>query len=153
MNKKVQYDKAELAKLLKNSGFLQFAEACEKLASVWFDGAENDEIGERLQEYILEGGVFGTLHSSLGMQHAKKVGRFKYFMSRIFISNKELRVKYPQLENRPWLVPIYHVRRWFKPVLQKESSKHSKSLVRESSNVSVAEKKNNEWLLRNLGLK
>lgn len=153
MKQKVQFNQEELSSLLEVGGFLQFATVCERLAEVWFGDAENDELGMVLQEYIIEGGLYGTLHAAMGMQHAKKGGKFKYFLSRVFISNSELRIKYPQLQKRPWLTPFYHIKRWIRPITKKESSEYSRKLLEESSHISKEEKRRSEWLLQELGLK
>ena len=151
MKHQVKYDRKEVETLLEQGGFLAFANACENLAEVWFGDGVLDELGESLQEYIFEGGVYGSFKNCMGMQQAKRGGKFQYLMSRVFISNNDLKLKYPQVEKRPWLAPFYHVKRWFKPVTNKESGRDSMAVI--STSVSAAEKKKNEKMLRALGLK
>lgn len=139
--------------LLKQGGFLPFANACEKLSVVWLENAQYDVLEKQLEEYILTGGVYGSLQNRVSMQQAKKGGKFKYILSRIFISNKELKIKYPKLEKYPWLAPFYHIKRWLKPLTNKDSGKRSFNELSETSTVEEREKQAREILLRNLGLK
>ena len=150
---RIDFSRKEREELLEKGGFLAFANACEKLALVWFDHAGYDDLDKRLEEYILTGGVYGTLQNRVGIQQAKRGGKCKYILSRIFISNKELKLKYPQVEKRPWLAPFYHIKRWLKPLTNKDSGKRSFNELSETSTVEEKEKQARETLLQDLGLK
>ena len=152
LKNKVSYNQVEKDRLLQQGGFLQFAKASEDMASIWFGGKDKDELSERLQAYILTGGVYGTLENRVSMQQSKKGGKIKYLLSRIFISNKELKIKYPQVEKRPWLAPFYHIKRWIKPLTQKKSRNASLTELSEISSVEENTRKENVRLLKDLGL-
>ena len=153
LNKKVKIDSNRIGELLERGGLLKFANASERLSEVWFSENEPDELSNRLEKFILTGGIYGSMQNMVSMQQAKKGGKLKYILSRIFISNKELKIKYPILEKRPFLIPFYHVKRWFKPLTQKESNKRSMKVLTETSSVKNSDKKAKEQLLLDLGLK
>ena len=153
LNHRMDFSRADREKLLRQGNFLTFANACESLSVVWLENTKIDALGEQLEEYILIGGVYGTLQNRVSVQQAKKGGKFKYILSRIFISNKELKIKYPKLERYPWLAPFYHVKRWLKPLTDKDSGKRSFNELSETSTVEEKEKQARETLLRDLGLK
>lgn len=153
LNHRIDFSRTDREKLLRQGDFLTFANASESLSVVWLENTEIDALGEQLEEYVLTGGVYGTLQNRVSMQQAKKGGKFKYILSRIFISNKELKIKYPKLERYPWLAPFYHVKRWLKPLTDKDSGKRSFNELSKTSMVEGKEKQAQENLLRDLGLK
>lgn len=153
LNKKIKIDSNKRGELLEKGGLLKFANASERLSEVWFGENAADELSTRMEEFILTGGLYGSMHNMVSMQQAKKGGKLKYILSRIFISNKELKIKYPILEKRPYLIPFYHIKRWVKPLTQKESNKRSMKVLTETSSVKNSDKKAKEKLLLDLGLK
>ncbi len=153
LSQKMQTEERQKEEMLKSYGFTAFARACEKLSKVWFGGEEYDETGKRLERYILSGGVYGTVENRVAVQQAKKGGKLKYLLSRIFISNKELKLKYPILEKKPYLTPFYHIKRWCKPLTDKGSGKKSFGELSKTSAVEKNKKEENELLLKELGLK
>ena len=139
--------------LLHQGGLATFADVCKNLSESWFGNAPYDDIGRQMEAYLLVGGTYGTLENLVSIQQAKKGGKVQYLLSRIFISNKELRVKYPKLNQRPWLAPFYHVKRWLKPLTDKTTRKRSVRELTKTSTVTQDEKQAQETLLKRLGLK
>ena len=101
-------------KLLSDGGLLKFAGEAAKLSAVWFNNEEPDATTLDMENYILQGGVYGTLEQHLAMSQNKKGGKFKHLMSRIFLTYKEMSIYYPSLKKYPILFPFYQVRRWFR---------------------------------------
>ena len=153
LNHRAGFDKQGGETLLQQNGLFTFAKACEKLSESWFGSADYDDVGRQMEDYLLVGGTYGTIENLVSIQQAKKGGKVKYLLSRIFISNKELRVKYPKLNDRPWLAPVYHVKRWLKPLTDKKTRKRSMHELEKTSNVTQDEKQAQEALLQRLGLK
>ena len=149
----IDFSRGDRERLLEKGGLFAFAKACEKLSMVWFADVVYDDIDQRLEEYILTGGVYGSLQNRVGMQQAKKGSKVKYILSRIFISNKELKIKYPVLEKRPCLVPFYHIKRWLKPLTNRKSGQQSMNELSKTATVADVEKQARGRLLQDLGLK
>ena len=149
----IDFSRRDREELLEKGGLFAFARACEKLSTVWFADVVYDDIDQRLEEYILTGGVYGSLQNRVGMQQAKKGSKVKYILSRIFISNKELKIKYPVLEKRPCLVPFYHIKRWLKPLTNRKSGQQSMNELSKTATVADAERQARGRLLQDLGLK
>ncbi len=99
--------------LLQTGGLFTFAEACRRLSRCWLEDAELDEVSQRLQDYIISGGVYGTAQNRVALQQQRKGGRVGYLLSRIFVPFARLKRYYPILERHPWLMPVMQVRRWF----------------------------------------
>jgi len=153
LNTKIEYDKQERIELIKKGGFEKFAVASEELAYAWFENKEISELGKQMQIYVITGGVYGNLNNRVRMQQAKHGSKFKYLLSRIFISNKELKLKYPKLEKRPWLTPFYHIVRWLKPLYHKETNSRSLDEFTKTSSVDKASRDESAKMLKELGLK
>jgi hypothetical protein len=101
-------------KLLAEAGLLQFAQAARKLSRVWFCGETADELSRQMEEYILNGGVYGTSENRVMINQKKRGGRLGYLWSRMFVGMPQLKRSYPILNKYPWLMPVMQIRRWFK---------------------------------------
>lgn len=101
-------------KLLSDGGLSKFAEEVDKLSAIWFDDEEHDATTQEMENFILQGGVYGTLEQHLAMSQNKKGGKFKHLLGRIFLSYKDMSIYYPSLKKCPILFPFYQVLRWFR---------------------------------------
>lgn len=106
-------DQTARDRLLEQGGLLQFAESSRKLSRAWFGGKEMDDLLNRMQDFILRGGIYGTAENRVALHQSNKGGRIGYILSRIFIPFAKLKRYYPILEKHPWLMPVMQVRRWF----------------------------------------
>lgn len=138
--------------LLTKNGLYVFANACKRLSEIWFNGAEKDEFYALMEDYLLTGGAFGTLENRVVAKQKRRGGKWKYLWSRIFLPYDRLKLKYPNLEKRPWLYPFYQVKRWFKPLFDKQSRQRSKRDLKAVENVTEEEKQRMERLFDGLGL-
>lgn len=102
--------------LLEQGGLLRFAQVSRRLSTVWFEGAEKDTISEQLEQYILNGSVYGTKENRVAVQRQKKGGRIKFALYKIFIPYDELVLHYPIVKKYRCLTPVMHICRWFKLV-------------------------------------
>lgn len=150
---KVALDEKKRDYLLSLGGLLKFAQASNRLAAIWFDGAAKDEFSARMEKYIFSSGVFGLKENRVSMQQAKKGGRIRYILSRIFISGKEMKIKYPTLQKYPFLMPFYHIRRWGKPLVRKKAREKALGELSVSLSLEAEKQKSNAELLIQLGLK
>lgn len=152
LDNRIPNDQTVRDQLLEQGGLLPLAIACRNLSKVWFDHAEHDKTTEKMQDYILFGGVYGTLDNRVAVQQNKKGGKVQYALSRIFLKYDVIKFHYPILQKHRWLTPIMEVRRWFKLLFKG----HVKSSLRELSiNQSMSQEKITQTaeLLSELGLK
>ncbi len=111
--------------LLKQGGLLNFSENVCNLSEAWLSEAPMTEFLEKLEDYILSGGVYGNAKNKVALWQANKGGRIGYLSSRIFISFDKLKRYYPILEKHSYLAPVMQVRRWFM-LLRPEVAKMAK---------------------------
>ena len=116
-------NKEKRDELLEIGGLLGFANACRTLSRIWFDGEASDSVSERMQEYILTGGVYGSSSNRIAAQQHIKGGKLKYAMSKVFLPYEELKYHYPVLQKKRWLTPIMEVRRWGKHLFGKDAGR------------------------------
>ena len=142
-------------KLLRDSNIDTFAEVCERLSERWFGDVPDteDERGRKMETYVLTGGVYGTLENHRNVQQAKKGGKVRYFLSKVFVSNKELKVRYPILRKRPWLIPFYHLKRFFRLLTNGTTAKKSVKEFARLSAVTQDEQQGWAQFLQDVGLK
>lgn len=113
LNHRVPFDKEKRESTLAESGLLTFAGAAEALSEVWFGDKAHTDLTRRMESFVLRGGVYGTTENRVSVQQIKKGGKLRYALSRIWLPYDKLKVRYPSLEGKPILLPIYEVRRWF----------------------------------------
>ncbi|MBR3836870.1 MAG: nucleotidyltransferase family protein [Clostridia bacterium] len=109
----VQADAASRTELLKKGDLFRFATVCQALSRVWFEGQKADPLSLQMQEFLLHGGIYGSVDNRVALNQKKNGGRFGYLLSRIFVPYDKLRRYYPILEKNRCLVPVMQVRRWF----------------------------------------
>ena len=151
LNNKMDFDKEKRHAMLREGGLFDFALQMERLSDTWFADGEYDDFLREISDYIRHGGVYGSADNRIKVGQTKAGGRFKYLLSRIFISNDTLKKKYPILVKRPYLIPIYHVARWFKPLFSKKTKEKSLREVNVTREAKRDGEKIAELLLR-LGL-
>ena len=148
---KVGFDEEKAQKMLQESGLLAFFERSTDLVNVWFEGKEHSEITQEMENYILQGGVYGTLKQNLAMSQNKKGGKFRHLMSRIFLSYKDMAIYYPSLKKCPILFPFYQVRRWCK-ILFCGGRKAAMNEIKVNQNITTEEQERAKKLLEELNL-
>lgn len=148
---KVGFDEEKAQKMLQESGLLAFFERSTDLVNVWFEGKEHSEITQEMEDYILQGGVYGTLKQNLAMSQNKKGGKFRHLMSRIFLSYKDMEVYYPSLKKCPILFPFYQVRRWCR-ILFCGGRKAAMNEIKVNKNITKEEQERAKKLLEDLNL-
>lgn len=137
--------------LLSAGGLLQFANAARRLSAVWFEGAEGDELSLQMQEFILNGGVYGSAANRVSLQQKKKGGRCGYLLSRIFVPYDRLKRYYPILEKHAWLMPIMQIRRWFM-LLRPSVAKMAKREMQTNYSIDSAKAEEMNFFLDSIGL-
>lgn len=112
LNHRVDFDPYARDQMLDKGGLKIFARAAERLAEIWFSGEETDDISEQLSSFILGGGAYGTTESYITVKQGKIGSAKGYAYRRIFPPYEKMKFRYPVLEHKKWLLPIFHVVRW-----------------------------------------
>ena len=134
LNKNMEFNTSEKERLLKQSGLQKFAAVSEKLANVWFSDAEHDELTVLMQGHVIGNGIYGSKENNVAWQQINNGGQLGRAKNLIFLPYEQMLVRYPQLENRKILLPLYHVRRWGSIVARKRT-KRSIDMLRQNSEI------------------
>ncbi len=114
MCRDMKTDTIKLDELLKRASLKSFADACQRLCDVWFSNVSHTELTQNLEEFIIRGGVFGTSDNKATIMTLKGKSKVKSFLNAVFLPKQNLVAIFPNLKKRPWLMPFYQVKRWFK---------------------------------------
>ena len=109
-------DIEKASKLLEKADLLTFSQKAEELAEVWFSNVEKTPLMEQLETFVLKGGAYGSYENGVAVRQVRHGGKFRYFLSRIFVSFEVLKGQYPVLKKHPYLMPIFQVVRWFRMI-------------------------------------
>ena len=137
--------------ILDNCGLLTVALAAEKLAEIWFGDGQMDALSRRLADFVLDGGVHGTVDGNVAVAQARRGGMFRSLWQKVFLPYDVIKELYPVLCTHKWLLPICQVLRWFK-LLFGGGFGRTASLLRKNIAVSDADRAATGELLRDLGL-
>lgn len=121
--------------LLIEGGLLPFARAAEKLTGVWFSGETPDPMTDGLAQFVLCGGVYGSVENHVTLHQTKQGGKLRYALGRVFLPYETIRYYYPVLQKHRWLTPLYQPVRWCK-VLFKGGVKQSVREMKTNASVS-----------------
>ncbi len=140
-----------IRRLLKQSGLERFELALKNLSEVWFGQREHDDVTFAMEEFILNGGVYGNEEQLLLLRKRRTGGKSGYILSRIFVARKELEYEYPILKKCVFLLPLFEVVRWGKFIL-KGDKKHSSHRYRIINDISEEKLQKTEFLFNKIGL-
>ena len=108
----VPHDRDRREQLLADGGLSAFARQAERLTEIWFGNGVRDDTACHLENYIINGGVYGNLVNQISVQQIKQGGRLRYACSQIWLPYEALKWAYPSLERKPQLLALYELRRW-----------------------------------------
>ena len=103
---------------VKKLGISSFEYMNRRLALDLFGGRELDEKEQKLLNYIMSSGTYGTMKNRVSYQ-IKKKGRWGYFWSRVFQPYGLMIGPYPILKKLPVLLPFFWVVRLISAVINK----------------------------------
>ena len=118
LNHRREFDREKREALLREGGLLTFAQQVEQLADFWFSGVSGTETVQRLENFVLRAGVYGTTENMVALGQAENGGKALYVLHRIFLPYSALKEQYPIIIRRKWLTPFCQVIRWFRLVFR-----------------------------------
>ena len=144
-------DEDKAVSLLKESGLEKFYQGISALAQVWFNDKQHSDSTLNMQNFILQGGVYGTLEQNLAMSQNRRGGKVGHLLSKIFLSYSTMKVYYPSVKKCPILFPFYQVRRWFR-IIFCGGRKRAMLEMKLNQNLSETKKERAKNLMDELGL-
>lgn len=125
------FDENYIENELDKLNLLEFYKNVIHTIEVWFNDAEENEKTEIITDYIFESGVYGNLKNKViveGIRSAKdknnsmKNVRLSTVMELVFLPYGAMCLKYPVLKDKPYLLPIYWIKRWCNAIVRRKSN-------------------------------
>ena len=137
--------------LLSEGGILEFSRHASKLSRIWFSTDESSEFYEDFGDVVIRGGIYGEVETRVLVQQARRGGKLRYALSRIFPSYKVMREIFPVLKKHRWLTVLFHPVKWFRIIFHGRFSLSVREL-RENSTISSSDAKKASLMLDALGV-
>lgn len=152
LKQNICWNQKKLRELCIEAGLDQFCDKCMELTEVWFGDKNHSAITQHMEDYIFQGGVYGTMSNRVMIDQAKSGNRWKNLVNRLFMPYYKMKVRYPILEKRKWLTPVYYIVRWWQLITQ---GKLNRAMKEFAVNQSSSEKEITEagLFLEELGLR
>lgn len=151
LEKALPIDNSILNTLLSEAKLLRFYASVKALAATWLEDEAYTDTVKQMEDYVLHGGVYGTLQNKVLLQQQQKNGKFAYMMHRIFLPYDKLKLLYPIIIKRCWLTPFVQVHRWFKIVFGGRAKRSIRELSY-NSNISKSQADEMKIFLDEIGL-
>ena len=112
LNKYMEYDRELVAEYCRKCDLEKFYTSLLRLADIWFEDGEYDDVTAHMADYILGAGVYGKKENKIALNQSRTGNKLVYLWKRIFIPYDELKYYYVKLQDHKWLLPYYEVKRW-----------------------------------------
>ena len=149
LNHKVSFDKDKRNALLGEGGLQTFDKRTRELADYWFSGIEPIEALDDFEDFIINGGIYGTSERNIAIRKRKTESKLKYFRKRIFLPYNEIKYSFPILKRAPFLLPFCWVIRWFR-LLNPKVRKRAKEEIHVEKTMDASELNRIESLMKEL---
>ena len=122
--------------LLTRGNLLRFRDVSCALSAVWFNRREHDEFTDRLEEYVLSGGTYGSNEHRMVLQRRKKGSRIKYILALAFPPYSTMKKLYPILQKHRWLTVFMHCHRLISKLFFRSRMRRAKKILSQINNIS-----------------
>ncbi len=136
LNEHAPGDAAERERLLRSGGLYEFERNLLHLAYTWFGGGEETGLDLEMGQYITRSGVYGRIDHTLALRRAKRGGRLRYILSRIFVPYGVYKKDHPLVRVPQLRYPFWLIARLFKPIFSGEVRRRTVNEARENAAVS-----------------
>lgn len=114
------YDEEKLRGLLKCAALEKFYDSVLQIIGVWFDGNEETSLSRCCEEYILRGGMYGSMDNAVAVNSFVRNGKFRGAWHLAFPGYADMCVIYPVLKKKRVLLPVFYIRRIAEKLFGKE---------------------------------
>lgn len=149
LNHRKEFDTKQRQMLIDSSELLTFTDQASGLSEEWFTMNSEQPYLEDFEEFVVSGGIYGSIEHSVTIRNKKSNNRLVYYLGRVFLPYKKIKYAYPILKKHPILLPFCWIVRWFKILNPKVRKKALKEIDIEK-NIDKRESDRIEKLMRDL---
>lgn len=150
LENKLQFKREKVDEILARCNLTKFYDEIHRLSQIWFADGEHTELTQRMEDYIIGSGIYGTLDNKVAVFQLENGGKLRYALSRIFLKKSSLELTYPKLKNHAILYPYYTVKRWFRIIFKRR--KEAFDELKSNASVSDSRAKHLKSMLNELNL-
>lgn len=151
LREQLSLDEEALRSHLRACSLEQFYESAVALSEVWFSDRAPNALTSAMQEFLLSGGVYGSLENRVVVAQGKEGGKGKYLLGRIFLPREDLARQYPVLHRKGWLLPICQIWRWCRILFGGRAARSVRE-IRVSTQISTEQRDCTNELMEKIGL-
>ncbi|MBE6769150.1 MAG: hypothetical protein E7548_00145 [Ruminococcaceae bacterium] len=152
LNEKLTFNKKQVYEMCKQCKIEKFYTEILKLIDIWFKEGKHTELTAFLEQFVFDGGVFGTTLNNTKIKNAYRNGRLSNFMQKVFL-RKELMVPlYPILKKHYWLLPFCHAHRVLKKLFGGRGIEKTKKEIAKNKQITSDEIERISFFLKELGI-
>lgn len=126
-------DKAKA--LLDRGGLLTIAGLIEHLVDVWFGDDQHTELTRELEKFVIGSGTYGAFENRVLLTKINMGGKASYFLPRLFLPFRLMKVKYPVVARVPILLPFLWIYRIVGMLFSKSAREKAKKEIHNVSKV------------------
>ncbi len=108
---KLPYDETAFHTLVKACNLETFYDTLLQLQGVWFADGTHTDLTRTCEDFLLNGGTYGTKRQKHATSKEKHTNMVQYFLKRVFPSFEKMQTMYPELRSKKWMYPVIQLRR------------------------------------------
>lgn len=140
---------------LDKLGLKDFTSNVIELTKFWFDKKDVSKTIEEFGDYILKCGVYGNSKNFVATKEelisSENPSKINYIFRRAFPKADAMKIRYPQLNKRKWLLPFLYIKRLWYSLIHRTSS--VKNEINSAGEIDFAEVKRIHRLYKDIGLR
>ena len=105
LREKMNYNEKGLKKLCDECNITKFCYTMMELTDIWFGDGNYTKITKIIEEYILTGGVYGSIENKTAIKETREGSKASYVLKRIFIPYNGMKYRYPVIKKYKFLYP------------------------------------------------
>ena len=127
LRENMTYDEKAVKKLCDECNIKKFYYTMLELQDIWFGEGKHTKITKIIEEYILTGGVYGSIENKTAIKESEEGNKGSYILKRIFIPYNGMKYRYPIIKKHKSLYPAVLVLR----LIEAMAPKRRKRALRE----------------------
>ncbi len=105
LRENMDFSEKGLKKLCDECNITKFYYTMLELQDIWFGAGKHTKITKIIEEYILTGGVYGSIENKTAIQETEEGNKTGYILKRVFIPYNAMKYRYPVIKKHKFLYP------------------------------------------------
>ncbi|MBQ2942329.1 MAG: nucleotidyltransferase family protein [Clostridia bacterium] len=148
---KLEFEENILREYLGLCKIEKFYDEVIRLSDIWLGNTEHTALTHKMEEFIINGGVYGNETQHIAIKQKQNGGKAGYILRRLFMPKKSLEILFPSLKKHPFLYPFFTVARWTK-LLKMDVKMRVEREISINSNIAEEDSDEVSLLLSELGI-